>query len=95
MSPADSRVYKVTAYGADPTGKTDSTKALQQAFLDAFNAATTTATANDKLNEFLMQGITDLGGPQINLEGGSYTISSPLHFPPTGGGNLVVHFLFT
>lgn len=91
MSPADSRVYKVTAYGADPTGKTDSTKALQQAFLDAFNAATTTATANDKLNEFLMQGITDLGGPQINLEGGSYTISSPLHFPPTGGGNLVIH----
>ncbi|KAI3944505.1 hypothetical protein MKX01_016297 [Papaver californicum] len=91
ISPTDSRVYKVTAYGADPTGKTDSTKALQQAFLDAFNAATTTATGDDKVNEFLMQGITDLGGPQINLEGGSYTISSPLHFPPTGGGNLVIH----
>ncbi|KAI3969721.1 hypothetical protein MKX01_020282 [Papaver californicum] len=91
ISQIDSRVYKVTAYGADPTGKTDSTKALQQAFLDAFNAATTTATGNDKFDEFLMQGITDLGGPQINLEGGSYTISCPLHFPPTGGGNLVIH----
>ncbi|MCL7031341.1 hypothetical protein MKW94_015488 [Papaver nudicaule] len=91
ISPADSRVYKVTAYGADPTGKTDSTKALQQAFLDAFNAAATTASGNDRLDEFLMQGITDLGGPQINLEGGSYMISSPLHFPPTGGGNLVIH----
>ncbi|OVA03210.1 Parallel beta-helix repeat [Macleaya cordata] len=80
------QVYQVTAYGADPTGKTDSTKALQQAISDAFDRA-----RSNNNGEFLMPGITDLGGAQIHLEGGSYLISSPLQLPSSGGGNLMIH----
>ncbi|KAJ4975183.1 hypothetical protein NE237_000289 [Protea cynaroides] len=84
ISPATSkpRVYRATAYGADPTGKTDSTDALLNAISDAFK------TSN---NGDLMQGIINLGGAQIDLEGGYYMISRPLQLPATGGGNLVIH----
>ncbi|RZC81453.1 hypothetical protein C5167_044033 [Papaver somniferum] len=46
---------------------------VTEALFDAFNTATTMTDEND--NEFLMQGIDDLGGPQINLEESSHTIS--------------------
>lgn len=79
--PSTSRVYGVTAYGADPTGKTDSTDALLKAISDVFQTVS---------GRNLMQGINDLGGAQIHLQGGSYLISRPLQLPASGGGNLVV-----
>ncbi|KAJ4981244.1 hypothetical protein NE237_032081 [Protea cynaroides] len=81
MSPR-SRIYHVMDYGADPSGKTDSTEALIRAISDAFEAP------NDR---FLMQGIIDLGGAEVYLEGGSYMISHPLQLPSSGGGNLMIH----
>ncbi|XWS62333.1 hypothetical protein CRYUN_Cryun06bG0002100 [Craigia yunnanensis] len=75
------RVYLVTKYGADPTGKSDSTEALNKAIVDAFQGPS---------EGFLMEGITNLGGPQINLEGGNYLISKPLRLPAAGAGNLMI-----
>lgn len=77
-----SRIHHVTAYGADPTGKTDSTEAIMRAISDAFQA---------KDGKVLMTGIANLGGAEIHLEGGSYKISSPLRLPSAGGGNLMVN----
>lgn len=78
---ADSRIYSITDYGADPTGNTDSTAALSAAISDAFKAQT---------NGFLMEGIANLGGAWISLEGGIYLISRPLRFPRAGAGNFMV-----
>ncbi|XP_062095147.1 polygalacturonase QRT3 [Humulus lupulus] len=76
------RVYHVTSYGADPTGKTDSTDALLEAMSAAFQGQT---------QGFLMEGIANLGGPRIDLQGGHYLISRPLRFPAAGAGNLMIH----
>lgn len=77
-----SGVYLATAYGADPTGKNDSTEQLHKAIADAFEGPT---------NGFLMEGISNLGGAQIYLEGGNYLISKPLQFPAAGVGNVMIH----
>ncbi|KAK2366022.1 polygalacturonase QRT3 [Trifolium repens] len=74
--------YLVTSYGADPTGNSDSTEAL---------LATIAAAAKGPSKGFLMNDIIDLGGAQINLEGGNYLISKPLQFPVAGVGNLMIH----
>ncbi|KAM1792337.1 hypothetical protein ACFX12_036201 [Malus domestica] len=76
------RVYHVTSYGADPTGSRDSTDALAQAMSDAFRGPT---------EGFLIEGIANLGGAQIDLEGGLYLISRPLRLPGAGVGNLMIH----
>ncbi|XVF00465.1 hypothetical protein REPUB_Repub04eG0003500 [Reevesia pubescens] len=76
------RVYHVTEYGADPTGKSDSAEALNKAIADAFQGPS---------EGMLMKGINNLGGPQINLEGGNYLISKPLRLPAAGAGNLMIH----
>ena len=76
------RVYHVTAYGADPTSQTDSTDAILRAISDAFRAPD---------NRQLINGIPDLGGAEVHLDGGSYKISRPLRLPASGGGNLQVH----
>lgn len=83
MTPSP-RVYHVTSYGADPTGKIDSTEAILQAISDALEGPS---------DGFLMQGIANLGGAQINLEGGNYLIRQPLQFPVVGRGNLMVRTL--
>ncbi|KAL2951130.1 hypothetical protein AAZX31_19G029700 [Glycine max] len=77
-----SHVYLVTSYGADPTGNSDSTEALLAAIADA---------AKGPSVGFLMKDIKDLGGAQINLEGGKYVISKPLQLPLAGVGNLMIH----
>ncbi|XP_052200861.1 polygalacturonase QRT3 [Diospyros lotus] len=77
------RVYHVTSYGADATGKTDSTAALEEAIAHAFESG--------KDDGFLMKGILSLGGAQIHLEGGTYTISRPLRLPAAGRGNFMIH----
>ena len=78
-------MYHVTSYGADPSGQTDSTEALLAAISDALNGPS---------NGFLMEGIVNLSGAQVNLEGGTYIISRPLRFPVAGRGNLMVCFQF-
>lgn len=78
------RVYEVTSYGADPTGKLDSTGALVKAVTEAFN--------NSASDGFLMEGITNLGGARIDLQGGTYVIRKPLRMPAAGAGNLMVRF---
>ncbi|KAM6589890.1 hypothetical protein CsatA_012495 [Cannabis sativa] len=79
-----SRVYHVVDYGADPTGTSDSTEALERAIHDAFESP-----LDD--NEHLMKGVGDLGGSQVHLDGGTYKITRPLLLPTSGGGNLMIH----
>ncbi|KAI3781142.1 hypothetical protein L2E82_11143 [Cichorium intybus] len=76
-----SGVFPVIAYGADPTGKNDST--------DAILAAISDAVSGDGVG-FLMQGIANLGGVHISLEGGIYKISRPIKFPVAGRGNILI-----
>lgn len=76
------RVYPVTSYGADPTGDKDSTDALMAAMADAVQASG---------EGVLIEGITNLGGARISLEGGNYKISRPLRFPSAGVGNVMIH----
>ncbi|KAL4284382.1 hypothetical protein GQ457_16G006200 [Hibiscus cannabinus] len=77
-----SRVYHVTDYGADPTGKSDSIEALDKAIADAFQGPS---------EGVLMEGISNLGGVQIDLDGGNYLLSKPLRLPAAGAGNLMIH----
>ncbi|PKA61584.1 Polygalacturonase QRT3 [Apostasia shenzhenica] len=79
---SNSRVFRVTDYGADPTGRTDSTAAIQQALSDAFRPLS---------GRSLLAGIADLGGAEINLEGGSYLITRPISLPFSPAGNLKIH----
>nr|XP_043634735.1 polygalacturonase QRT3 [Erigeron canadensis] len=75
------RMYSVSSYGADPTGKTDSTDAILNAIADV---------VEEERNGILMEGIGNHGGVQINLEGGIYMISRPVKFPVAGVGNIVI-----
>lgn len=79
--PQRSRVHHATEYGADPTGRLDSTEALQQALSDAFRS---------QVDAHLMEGVADLGGAEVHLDGGTYTISHPLRLPNISGGNFMV-----
>lgn len=80
MLQANPHIYRVISYGADPTGKVDSTDAIERAIADA---------VKDPGNGFLINGVVNLGGVQIHLEGGHYMVSRPLKFP-AGRGNLMV-----
>ncbi|XVF46030.1 hypothetical protein PTKIN_Ptkin02bG0255400 [Pterospermum kingtungense] len=75
-------VDRVTENGADPTGKSDSTEALNKAIADAFQGPSEGS---------LIEGINNLGGAEINLEGGNYLISKPLRLLAAGVGNLMIH----
>lgn len=81
QAPGGARVYHVTAYGADPTGRVDSTESLLRALSDAYGSPG---------EGWLMDGIRNLGGAHINLDGGNYLISRPLRLPGAGVGNIVV-----
>ncbi|XP_042021116.1 polygalacturonase QRT3-like [Salvia splendens] len=74
-------VYHVTSYGADPTGRNDSTEAVLKAITDALNGP----GKGD-----LFEGIVNLGGARVDLDGGNYLISRPLLFPVSGRGNLAI-----
>ncbi|KAL8233905.1 hypothetical protein R6Q59_020005 [Mikania micrantha] len=76
-----SGVFSVIGYGADPTGKTDSTDAILAAITAAISVAG---------DGFLMEGITNLGGVHISLEGGIYNISRPIKLPVAGRGNIII-----
>jgi len=68
-------------YGADPTGAHESSDSVMKAVEDAFGIES---------EGELVGGVRDLGGVVIDLQGGNYTISKPIKFPSSGGGNLVV-----
>ncbi|KAL1538480.1 Polygalacturonase qrt3 [Salvia divinorum] len=82
LPPSGAIVYHVTSYGADPTGQNDSTDAVLKAITDALNGPAKGA---------LFEGIANLGGARVNLDGGNYLISRPLLFPVSGRGNLAIH----
>ncbi|KAK7359584.1 hypothetical protein VNO77_01545 [Canavalia gladiata] len=75
------RVLYLSEYGADPSGSEDSSDAILKAVEDAFEL--------HKGLE-LVEGVNDLGGVVIDLQGGNYKISKPITFPSSGGGNVVV-----
>ncbi|KAJ3693514.1 hypothetical protein LUZ60_008994 [Juncus effusus] len=79
LEASNARVYHVTAYGADPTGIADSTEAINKAIADAFQSQPSDGS--------LMAGITNLGGAEVHLDGGTYVVSSPVSLPSSGGGN--------
>lgn len=68
-----SPLIKVTDFGADPTGVKDST--------EAFKKAVSELLSRKKYNCTMADGINDLGGAVIDLEGGNYTISDTILFP--------------
>ncbi|KAH7314951.1 hypothetical protein KP509_21G028100 [Ceratopteris richardii] len=79
---SSSPIFYPTANGADPTGGSDSTAALQKTINDAFEIASSFS---------LLKGIRDLGGVQIHLGGGQYILSKPLTIPELGGGNIMIY----
>eukprot|EP00756_Hemistasia_phaeocysticola_P028067 Hpha_TRINITY_DN16153_c2_g5::TRINITY_DN16153_c2_g5_i1::g.4270::m.4270 len=75
-------VITPSAFGADPTGRTDSTQAMLKAF-----AALTNRSERATVN--MADNITDMGGLTLDLQGGVYLISATLPIP-TYVGNLHV-----
>ncbi|TXG73782.1 hypothetical protein EZV62_002361 [Acer yangbiense] len=70
-------------YGGDPTGISDSTEALEQAIFDAFGSPVD--------GNHLINGVANLGGSEVHLDGGTYKITRPLRLPDTGGGNIMIY----
>lgn len=77
---APSRVLVPGDYGADPTGRSDSSDAFEAMVADAWNST------GDR--PVLTNG-PDLG-VILDLRGGVYALSRPLRFPAAGGGNLAM-----
>ncbi|XP_074566448.1 polygalacturonase QRT3-like [Curcuma longa] len=75
------RIYHVTEYGADPTGKADSTEAIRKAVADACAATT---------DQWLIAGVNNLGGTEVHLDGGVYLVDAPITLP-SGSGNIKIH----
>eukprot|EP00930_Biecheleria_cincta_P070339 TRINITY_DN5797_c0_g2_i1.p1 TRINITY_DN5797_c0_g2~~TRINITY_DN5797_c0_g2_i1.p1 ORF type:complete len:496 (-),score=73.70 TRINITY_DN5797_c0_g2_i1:41-1381(-) len=72
-------IVYATDYGADASGKTDSTAALQKAMAALLSFGRSGAGRKMAAN------ITDLGGATLDLAGGEYLTSAPLVFPPFVG----------
>ncbi|KAK4855795.1 hypothetical protein QYF36_010953 [Acer negundo] len=75
--------HVIDYYGGDPTGISDSTEALEQAIFDAFRSPVD--------GNHLINGVSNLGGSEVHLDGGTYKITRPLRLPDTGGGNIMIH----
>ena len=76
-----SPVLTPVAFGADPSGATDSTPAFK-----ALGEALLTYASNSST---LDNGIADLQGATVDLQGGAYLLSAPFRIPP-GVGNMRV-----
>lgn len=70
-------------FGADPSGRTDSTASFQAA-LAALLSRNTSSHEDEG-------GTTDLGGALLDLEGGDYLISAPLIIPSNYSNCAIVH----
>ena len=69
-----------TDFGADPTGKTDSTAAMARAV---------SAWLAGGAKHQMASGIADLGGATLDLAGGQYLINAPIVVPMFVGNMLV------
>ena len=69
-------------FGADPTGKADSTA--------AFTAAMAAVLAHNTSGHRMSDGIYDLGGVVLDLQGGDYLISAPLVVPQYAGNMHII-----
>jgi len=67
-----SGIVSPISFGADPSGRRDSTHAFQKALQ---------ALLSDHPGHTLSSGIKDLGGRTLDLEGGDFLISKPLVIP--------------
>ena len=72
-----SRVFNPVDFGADPTGATDSS--------DAMEAAMRALLAHNGSGPTMASAIRDLGGVTLDLAGGDYLLSRPLRIPPMVG----------
>jgi len=72
-----------TDFGADPSGKTDSTRAMKKAMEILLNR---TRCANHSM----ASNIADMGGATLDLMGGQYLLSAPLVFPTFVGNAQIV-----
>jgi len=83
-APADaaSPVVFPTAFGADPTGAADSTA--------AFAAALAAVVARNATGKKMSDGIADLGGVVLDLQGGDYLVSAPLVIPQFVGNMRII-----
>lgn len=70
------------AYGADPTGQTDSTTAMTKAVAALLSPRGPRHT--------MASNITDLGGATLDLSGGTYLISAPIVIPSMYGNVQIV-----
>lgn len=75
-------ILGVTSFGADPTGKVDSSAAIRAAINKAWSIG--------EASGWNFTYGPDLGGIVIDLEGGQYLLESPVQWPGRPGGNLVV-----
>lgn len=78
---ADAPVVNVVAFGADPTGNTDSSQAFEQAVQSALKHGA---------NKTMAEEIKDLGGVVIDLQGGDYLMSRPVSVPSLVGNLKIV-----
>jgi len=72
------RIIDPTAFGADPTGKTDSTAAFTRAVAALLSTKAVAPHA-------MAAHIKDLGGATLDLGGGQYLLSAPVVIPPMYG----------
>ena len=79
---AGSPVVFPTAFGADPTGATDSTA--------AFAAAVAAVVSRNASGKTMSDGIADLGGVVLDLQGGDYLVSAPLAIPQFVGNLRII-----
>eukprot|EP01050_Picozoa_sp_SAG11_P029834 SAG11_NODE_8560_length_1000_cov_1.857936_1_plen_271_part_00 len=86
----ESLVYRLAAdYGADPTGHTDSSDAIERALADMWSQAPLQAPGGPWMDpEGGQLNGPDLGGEVLDLEGGTYGVSRPVRFPALAGGNM-------
>lgn len=83
LTERSSWVISPTDYGADPTGRQDSTSAFQSAL-----AALLSRNASGHTDE---SGTIDLGGALLDLQGGDYLISMPIAVPSNYSNYVIAH----
>jgi len=90
-TPPPGGVIDPQAYGADPTGRRDSSAAFAAAVADLLSLGTSRSRST------LSSNITDLGGAVLDLGGGEYLVSAPIVIPAffgnfrLSGGTLRAH----
>eukprot|EP00039_Didymoeca_costata_P000731 m.47038 g.47038 ORF g.47038 m.47038 type:complete len:520 (+) comp10443_c0_seq1:159-1718(+) len=73
--------------GIDTTGQKDSTAVIQSLIDDVWK---TRSSNYSILNSSGVSFLPDLGGTTIDFCGGHYLLESPLTYPSSGGGNIVL-----